>query len=126
MIPSKLSQIDCSDFAHHSFCEPSASPIKSFTHSVPILAIFAKSAGLSIAGVWSNLKSDELKITPFGVCIACAIVSGILWFTTTNSIVKQPSFKRSTNGSTIFYLTLAAIFGSSNVFLTIPSVNGVV
>jgi len=43
------------------------SQIYNFTHSAHILAIFARSAGLSIAGVWSILKSAESKINHFGV-----------------------------------------------------------
>ncbi|OQY38610.1 MAG: hypothetical protein B6229_05530 [Spirochaetaceae bacterium 4572_7] len=49
-----------------------------FTHSAHILAIFARSAGLSIAGVWSILKSADTKTSHFGVLIAIAKVSGIL------------------------------------------------
>jgi|GEM_PF-2683573 len=51
IIPSIVSPISFSDFTTHLFVTPSASAIRSFTPSVPILAIFAKSAGLSIAGV---------------------------------------------------------------------------
>jgi hypothetical protein len=107
-------------FAHNE------SQIYNFTHSAQILAIFAKSAGLSIAGVWSILKSAESKINHFGVWIAIANVSGILWFTGTNSNVKHHNFKISVSGSMILYFNFSACFGFSNVFLMIPRLNGVV
>jgi hypothetical protein len=48
---SKFSQIDFSDNAIHFLFAPKLSHIYNFTPSAQILAILAKSAGLSIAGV---------------------------------------------------------------------------
>jgi hypothetical protein len=123
---SKFSQICFSDTDRHFLFAHKESQIYNFTHSAQILAILAKSAGLSIAGVWSILKSAESKINHFGVWIAIANVSGILWFTGTNSNVKQPNLKISVSGSMILYLSFSASFGFSNVFFMIHRLNGVV
>jgi len=48
---STVSQISFSDFARPGVCAPRLSPVYNLTPSVPILAIFAKSVGLSIDGV---------------------------------------------------------------------------
>ncbi|OQB42473.1 MAG: hypothetical protein BWY04_00173 [candidate division CPR1 bacterium ADurb.Bin160] len=72
------------------------------------------------------MKSAELKIIHLGVCIDTASVSGILWFTGTNSRVKHHNFKISTSGSIILYLIFSESFGFSNVFLIIPRLKGVV
>jgi len=65
---SKFSQISFSDLTvHHLEAVHKLSQIYSLTHSLPILAIFDKSAGLSIAGVKSTLKSAVLKISHLGV-----------------------------------------------------------
>jgi hypothetical protein len=123
---SKFSQICFSETDRHFLLAQSESQIYSFTHSAQILAIFAKSAGLSIAGVWSILKSAESKINHFGVWMAIANVSGMLWFTGTNSNVKHHNFKMSVSGSMILYLSFSASFGFSKVFLMIHRLNGVV
>jgi hypothetical protein len=75
---SKFSQISFSLLGFHLEAVHRLSQIYNFTHSLPILAILLKSAGLSIAGEKSTLKSAVLNISHFGVCIAIAIVSGIL------------------------------------------------
>ena len=126
IVLSKFIQISFSLLGVDLLAVHKLSQIYNFTHSLPILAILLKSAGLSIAGEKSTLKSAVLNISHFGVWIAIAIVSGILWFTWTNSIVNTHNFRISISGSTILYLIffICSLFWKD--FLTIHKVNGVV
>ena len=123
---SRFCQTTFSEIANHGFWDQSESQMYNLTPSVPIRAIFARSAGRSIAGVWSILKSADVNITPLGVVTDIAKVSGILWLTRVNSTKKEPTLIISTSGSTILYFICWASFGSSNVFFSIHNVNGVV
>ena len=93
------------------------------TPSWPILEIFQRSAGLSIAGVKSILKSPEKTKSPLGVWTEAHIASGIEWFTLKNSIVKTQSLNTSISGSTNLYFNCFWSL-SSRFLLIIPIVNG--
>ena len=75
---SRLSQIVFSEGVRPGLIAFVDSHKSTLTHSCHSLAIFAISAGLSIAGVKSILKSHVNTINHFGECIASHIVSGIL------------------------------------------------
>ena len=57
---------------------PVLSVIKSKSPSLPIFLSLSISAGLSIIGLRSNLKSDVAIMDPAGVLISRAISSGML------------------------------------------------
>jgi hypothetical protein len=67
MILSKFSQIIFSETECPGLFALVDSHKYILTHSCPILEIFHKSAGLSIAGVKSILKSPENTNNPLGV-----------------------------------------------------------
>jgi hypothetical protein len=84
-----------------------------------------KLAGSSIAGVKSILKSAELNIIHFGVCIDNANVSGILWFTLTNSMIKHHNVSISFTEVIVSYFISFKCTGSSKDFLINQRANGV-
>ncbi|MBQ9553498.1 hypothetical protein IJU97_00590 [bacterium] len=77
MILSKFSPIIFSETECHGLLAFVDSQRYILTPSCPILEIFHKSAGLSIAGVKSILKSQEKTRSPLGVWIDAHIASGI-------------------------------------------------
>ena len=122
---SRFSPINFSLGVCHGVLAFVDSPRYNFTHSCPILEIFPKSAGLSIAGTKSILKSHEWTIFPFGVWIAYHIDSGIEWFTRKGSTKNSQSLIISISGSIILYFIF---FWSCSFWLLLinPNANGVV
>jgi len=86
---SSDSQISFSDLENHFLIDQVESDISKVIHLLPISQILDKSAGLSIAGVKSILKSQVCTIrAPPGVSKSIQTQSGIEWLTLKNSAVK--------------------------------------
>lgn len=107
IICSKVSPISFSDVENHFLIDPVESESKRVIPLFPISSILHKSAGLSIAGVKSILKSPVWTILAhLGVSRQKPTQSGTEWLTLKNSTEKcEP----------IFIFSLLSPFTSTNV-----------